>query len=450
MTPVNKVSQKEIHWLFRNINVGEQSKNKLDQLLGSELASHFPKANIRNDDYVWESAQSDWTSRSMADDLTRDLIDSAWSDLKDAVHSKLSALGESFVNNILSIPNEDYLYYRRNDDGNMDILVTGWGFRNFKQSTIGRIEEDFESDKRQSVTIVFVRNGSAVPNRNFFIKTPKVDVHHTTGTDGTFLIGEKITVGRFIELGDVETGRMFSISVEKGKPRYELDITERTTVRVTVRRDGNPFPGAECKVNYNGEETILTTGIDGAASLAVPVVPGETCSVSVEDQTKRKTIEKDGNDFVFDFVTEQPVVEDVIEDEPQEDTPKTPEPPEPFHIKVIDSSGKPIANTAFSITQGESDTLNDTLDEKGEYLLPRDRFEIGQNLTFSLPNTEGAEQVDFTLEADENEYLIEERLEAGEKTNWLLIIAAILLLLLLSVLAGFSLVKLFPVVGGLL
>lgn len=444
MTPVNKVSQKEIHWLLPNLNVGEQSKNKLDQLLGSELASHFPKANIRNDDYVWEDAQSGWTSHSMADDLTRDLIDSAWMDLKTTVRSKLGSLGESFVNNILSIPNEDYLYYRQNDDGHLDILVTGWGFRNFKQSTLGRIEEDFESDKRQSVTIVFVRNGSAVPNRNFFIKTPKVDVHHTTGADGTFLVGEKITVGRIIELGDVETGRMFSITVEKGKPLYELDITERTTVRITVRRDGNPFPRAECKVNYNGEETILTTGIDGSTSLTVPIVPGETCSVSVEDQTKRKTIEKDGNEFVFDFETEKPPVIPEPEPEPE------PETLLPFHIKVVDASGNPIANTEFSLTQGDDNSLSGTLDNNGEYLLPRDRFELEKTLTFSLPNTEGAEQVDFTLEANENDYLIEERLEAEKKTNWLLIIAVILLLLLLSILAGFLMVKMFPVVGGLL
>lgn len=449
MTPINKVSQKEIHWLLPNLNVGEQSKNKLDQLLGSELASHFPKTNIRNDDYVWESPLSDWTSRSMADDLTRDLIDSAWLELKATVRNRLSAFGEAFSNNILSIPNEDYLYYRNNDNGSIDILVTGWGFRNFKQSTIGRIEEDFESDKRQSVTIVFVRNGIAVPNRKFFIKTPKVDVYHTTDSDGTFLIGDKITVGRVIEIGDEETGRMFTLTVEKGKPLYEIDITEKTNISVIVHRNNIPQSGVECKVIYNGEETNVITDSTGSVSLSVPFIPGESCIVTVEDQTKQKGIEKSGNEFVFDFMTpieEKP--EDEEEDKEEEEEQK--ETLTPFQIKVVDASGKPIANSRFTLTQGEDNILDETLDEDGVYMLPRDRFEIDKNITFALPDTEGAEHVDFTLEADENEYLIQEQIETEKKINPLITIAVILLLLLLCVIFGFVMIKLFPIVGSLL
>ena len=222
---IKKVFQNEIFWtLKRWWDMGQQANKRLVEMLGPELGSSFAKSNIGAGFYSWTVPQNDnWTpmTQCTADDLV--LVQAQWEQLKDEVRTRLAKTPD-LAEHIIEIPNEDYIFYQKNADGSVRLLITGWGFRNFKRVVI---TPPVTEAKPQGcpVTVGFTIDGQPVPQRPFAIVATKKNNERITGDDGLCQLGN-IDPGSTVTLIDGPTHKVFTLTANPGQDTFLFDVTE--------------------------------------------------------------------------------------------------------------------------------------------------------------------------------------------------------------------------------
>lgn len=431
---IKKVPQREIFWLLSGFNVGVQANTRINALLG-EMSTRFATSSVGGNFYAWYADQEGWLSRSGAPDELLSQIDNQWHNLCNAVRSRCSGASAKFAEALLTIPTLDYIFYRKQNDGTIEILITGWGFRNFKQSTHEEIVDTLPANNGQTVHLAFLLAGSRSPNRQFTIKTPMRQVPHSTDANGLYFVGSQVKPGTEIEVTDTATGKVFTLVVEKEKELYEFDVTEQTEIRIKVTKDGSPYEGIECFIVYHNESIKCRTNTEGMVSLNVPFVPQSPCTVTVGEQAQTKKMEGTGCEFLFAFDSpKQETPSHTTPDSPHssetaslpsetELEPKTEAEPDNdeeekvIHVKVVDANGTPFRNTKISLKQ-DREIISD-LDENGECSYTRKSFVENKEILFCLPEYPQTEKVPFFLEKDEDDYLFEEKMIVEKENNLL-------------------------------
>lgn len=308
---------------------------ELDKLLGND--NPFAQFKIGSGQYVWSYTKSDceWQSMKDASGLKEEQIRTVISELRNKVGTLIPA---KYVDSLFTVPDDSFIFYN-DDEGDLRVLFTGWGFR--KPKIINMPPPPPPPPKEHTlVDISFIYNGVRLKGYEFGIRlTRQVKKLRTTDDNGVFCF-DTIKVGDRYQLIDLKSNRTFDFEVEKGKTHYDFDLTTYTTISVHADSDSAPLANEPMKIEYHGNVECPMTDTNGNASLKVVYYEGENILVAMRQDRQNKVVEVDNNVFTFTF-----------------DKPVEPEPsvePEPTTITtnvkvVVLKSNCPVDNALVSV-----------------------------------------------------------------------------------------------------
>ena len=223
---IKKVATSEIHWSI-GWNASQQANSRLRDMIG-DTSRYFAMLKVGNATYNWiVDTVGQWRPMGMAADSEKPLIMEKAEQIKQEVFAKLPN-DDTLASKICQVPNyEEYIFYRNAEDGNLDVVITGWGFHNFKKA--GPFIDTWPPRPRMYTTsIAFVSKGERQPNRPFFIITPKMKKPDVTDTEG--LRSFKEYAGLTLTVIDEQTQRQFDFTTSESDTLLEFDVTEEEPV----------------------------------------------------------------------------------------------------------------------------------------------------------------------------------------------------------------------------
>lgn len=279
---------------------------ELDKLLGND--NPFAQFKIGSGQYVWSYTKSDceWLPMENASGLKEEQIRTFISELRNKVGTLIPA---KYVDSLFTVPDDSFIFYN-DDEGNILVLFTGWGFR--KPTYVSTPPEKTSIKKHTLVDISFTYDGVRLKGYEFGIRLNRqVKKLRTTDDNGVFCF-DNIKVGDRYQLIDLKSNRTFDFEVENGKTHYDFDLTTYTTISVHADLDSAPLANEPMKIEYHGNVECPTTDINGNASLKVVYYEGENILVTMRQDRQNKVVEVDSNVFTFAFekpVEPEPLVE---------------------------------------------------------------------------------------------------------------------------------------------
>lgn len=311
---IKEAALKEIHWLL-SWNEGQQANDRIREKLGDSLSQNFARVNVGGNAHVWTvNINGKWIPLTNAQPTEEMLVRQRWDEIKQEVRTKLSAEPD-LAEKILTIPNEEYVFYQIDAAGQVKVLITGWGSTNHKKPIIGNQRVEVEDKGAHPVSIAFTIDDEKVPNRNFFIVTSLKNVPHTTDANGDYALG-KINADTTIEFIDEPTGKRFNILTDRSTPEYTFDITERINVRIEASHDNEPISGEEASIDYHGR-TYKVMLEAGQAAMGLALYPGEVCTARFRGAMQQQQLNPAGHTFRFDSNTPPPEPEPEPEPKPE-------------------------------------------------------------------------------------------------------------------------------------
>lgn len=225
MPILKTASKKEVHWTLP-WNVESEANSRLEQLLG-HLSSSFATNVVTHSGYGWEASDADWKPLTAASSVEEAMARQALSDLSQRIREHVSATFSSsksqyaaLVEKIISVPNDSYVFYRANN-GRTEILLTGWGFRNYLKPKV--VSPAPAPSPEVLVRIGFTKDGELQPNCPFAIIRNTVN-EVSTGSDGYFVLG-KLRSGTSLRLVNRLNDEEFTLNVQDGKSDYVFGLT---------------------------------------------------------------------------------------------------------------------------------------------------------------------------------------------------------------------------------
>lgn len=166
-------------------------------------------------------------------------------------------------------------------------------------------QSHYDIDVTQFATVDFSANFDGYP---IVGETVQVNYHGkpyecTTDANGRASLRLPFYQGETVEASLRD--QVKSLAVQEGDNaidfEFEADVIE-TDLKVVVKEGGEPVPNMPVRVNYGGQTLDAMSDAMGACALHVQLVPGATCTVSVDGYPDdSKLLEEDGeNLFVFD------------------------------------------------------------------------------------------------------------------------------------------------------
>lgn len=414
---VHKVIQKDLVELYKILNLK----------LGA--ANPFAKFSIGGGFYMWSDSRCQWKQMISASSLEQNLVRSALYDTKQRV---ATLLGEKTAEMLFTIPDDSYIYFV-NDTEDIQILVTGWGFK--KPVRVAGYGDVDDLHLANPVNVFFLFDGRILENYEFGIRLSKRVKTLRTNSSGFFHFDD-IKPGEKFTLVDYPSNRELPLSVVEGQTEYRMDVTIYSNLQISARLDGSPYANVCAKVQYAGKEYDLITGADGTASINLPLYEGESIMVSIDDKSKTELVDKNGNRISFDF--ESPQVEEPVQDETEKVVPPpTPEPPiddsdhsdddkipeEPdekiIKVTILDADGNPFKCDKVRFSQPDANReLFGTLDESGCITFKDTEFETNKDLNVEILGAkEKYSDIVFQLEEGESEYVLQE-LKSKDSPWW--------------------------------
>jgi len=376
-----RVIHSEVNWMLRanNINADDQANHKLEEKIGKELMSHFARICPGAGYYEWLfdcPGEPHPLSEAPADVVPA--VRTAFQELTSQVQKKFgnSILGQRLTH----VPNDDYIFYYKDADGNYQVILTGWGFTNFRGSTGSTITKKL-ADKPVTVdvNIGFSNDGELLKNYPFslLMADRRMPNNCTTDSGGLYHFATPIRVGTTFSITELIGNKQFELRVQEGQTEYIFDLTESVNVSVIVSQDGRPLPGAEVTLNYRDQQQTYMTDGSGMVVCSLNYHDNETVSASCNGKKATQAISHEGNELRIDLktVTESPVV------------------------KVIDQNGNPISGYQLRAmsNMGQLDLITDA---NGKAVLPE--MKIGEQ--FGISDATGKSE-GYQVEENHGDYL---------------------------------------------
>lgn len=226
MPVIKRALKQEVHWILP-WNVESEANDCLSQLLG-DLDCYFAKNIVSASGYVWEVADGDWKSlaEASAEDVAR--VRDELSAITDRIHRQIEKVyptNESerqiFVEKFMSVPNDEYIFYCIKGD-KIDIVLTGWGFKNYLRPKNGGQNKCFLNNT-VPVRIGFTINGELQANHPFSVIRQTVN-EQQTGDDGFFSLGTNVKPEFRLNLVSRVSEESFQLVVVEGQSDYLFEI----------------------------------------------------------------------------------------------------------------------------------------------------------------------------------------------------------------------------------
>ena len=428
---IKSVRINEIYWSI-GWNASQQANTRLREKLG-DVSQYFAMLKVGNATYNWMvDAIGQWRPMGQAPDSDKALIMKKAEEVKQMVFAKLSD-DEGLASKICQVPNyEEYIFFKPNAQGDIDIAITGWGFHNFKKSGPA-IPTWPPVPVMHTTTIAFTADGERQPNRPFSIVTPKMRKPCTTDEQGVAVYKEY--AGVHITVIDDATQRQFTFTTTDTDTEHEFDVTVETTpppppepepepivkcaLCVMASLDGQPLAHEPVSVDYGGQHYDLSLEENGTVSLTDLDFADGICQVEVRGERRQVTMVKDENNLVsFTFETPKPV--EVM-----------------ARLTVLNAQGQPMPGVQVQLKQGPQEQLLE-LDQCGAAQFVKSAFSLSQPLSATITTAEAQqlEPVEFQLEEKENEYVLQQKAPKGG-SRLKEILAALALLAVLAALLIF-------------
>lgn len=194
----------------------------------------------------WVHPETGWQSYSEADASTRALIMGEIIAKQDMVLKEISSIPTlaKIADSLFMTPGDEYYFYRSTGLGEIEVLITGWGYKKPIRHEVKEIQMEIQEEQVQSVTIGFTADGMELPNNSFTITPPSSGKSQLkkTNENGEFFVGNRMPVGVSYIIADVETGKTFTLKVEKGKSHYIYDLSMPKAANETLEGKNEEHP----------------------------------------------------------------------------------------------------------------------------------------------------------------------------------------------------------------
>lgn len=268
----------------------------------------------------WELPGDGWIALSKGDPLMELEV------RKELLHRRQHIFAQ-FGNNqemaqkVLSVPSDDYIYYKPDNAGRLLIRLTAWGYRYPERVQGGSAGGVVEPEvPKEHVTISLTYGGEPLADKQLRL-------------NGFLRASDKNGI---LEVGDLPVGYQFDVEVNSRKQHFTvtpgqggiiIDLTEYATVEVRASLDNTPYTGAQVSLSYMGCNTQLTCDDKGHAVTRLPLdKDGSLCRVSIDDSIQQEVLKESVHVFVFQLTSPSPVSDKKKEDdtvkEKPEDEPK--------------------------------------------------------------------------------------------------------------------------------
>ncbi|MCR4560854.1 MAG: hypothetical protein K5685_12320 [Bacteroidales bacterium] len=295
--------------------------------------------------YQWRLGGDDWQKFADAPENEKPFLAQQYEDKKMKIKAELE--GAFFKDDIFVVPDDGFIYYRTNANGNYEFAITAWGFKYPNRATGGELDYWIKKIPMQDVNIAFEWNGKKFPNLEFFFNNlPK-----KTENDGWFHLGGLVPVGTKYNVVTPEK-KTEVLVVEQNKAEYVYDLTQYFNVEISATLDGNPLDNQACELFYNNKTENLSTDQNGNTTLRLPLMCDDKAQLKANQPFVRVLCREQSDEqtpaqkdetllFKFDFLT--------------------PEPPKPPKVKTVNAEilllkdGNPISGAKCLVTfNGES------------------------------------------------------------------------------------------------
>ena len=218
---IKNVKVTEIHWSIGWNASGEANKRLKDKL--GDTSKYFAQLKVGNATYNWlVDGVGQWRPMGAAPDSEKAAIMEKAEEIRRDVFDKL-ADDVNLATKICQVPNyEEYIFYKENADGALDVIITGWGFHNFKKA--GPFLETWPPQPKMHITTVtFIANGEPQAGRPFTLVTPKSQKAEVSDSNGQRIFREY--AGTSITIIDDATKRQLEFTTTDEDTELQLDVT---------------------------------------------------------------------------------------------------------------------------------------------------------------------------------------------------------------------------------
>lgn len=444
----------------------------------------FAETKKGYDQIFWVHPEGGWISYAQADASLQALIEDAVTQHRERARTQLSSQPnlQLLVDTLFTTPGKEFYYFRFSESGELQVLLSGWGFRKAMVKHVGPGTVHNSIEKKQRVVISFSSQGKAVPHYEFLLHIPAMSrtLNKATDDDGLFVLAEQALVGSKFQLEDPLTEQVFELEVEEGRERYDYDVTIETNDshpeedHLTETEPVPPVPPItnhepevkepEPEVKEPGIEIANPDTTEQEPQDELPILPVLHVVGTNEQSVTEFPIEIQYEGQTWNFVTDQygriklpemkvdhiMLATEAIDHATTSSYQLQAETHEylfhiPFStvsgnrdylIRTEDHNGRPFSGQ-ITFRQSGKPTLLARLDELGQCWLDRNNFLPNTNLEADLSlaqaiSSPSLPKVTFQLHDDEKEYLLSLRKPAPSKT-WLEILLACLGFLFLLV-----------------
>lgn len=197
-----------------------------------------------------------------------------------------------------------------------------------------------------------------------------------------------------------------------------IDEPKKVNIQVSVCDNGEPVYGILSSVEYMGNRQEGGTDANGIWECSVEYGEDEVCRVEASGyapQERKLKVEED-NIFIFNK-----------EYEPEEEL---------ITLMAVDEHSAPMGGARITLRQQGKQDFTVVLDEQGKTEIEKSLFSVGETVEADLHwNNFDFSKISFTVDEDENEYLLQQQNTHKSGNAWsiikqiMVVIAAVLVLL---------------------
>lgn len=305
----------------------------------------------------WELSGEGWLPLAQADLLTAQEVRRELLRRQQAVAQRFGT-NQAMAQKILTVPDDNYIYYQQTPTGHLMIRLTAWGYRYPERVGGGSAIGDYVNNKETADVVIGVeKDGLPVVGQSFLLN----GFSHTTDEQGLFKVGE-LPIGYQFDV-EVE-GERKHITVTSGMdkilfafntPKPDIDEDEerkkreeekrrkeeeekkrqeeerrkaeeekkrkeredkergkgeeggiladppRAVVEVFVTLDGIPYDKANVRMEYVGHPSTLICDEQGYATTSDFFITDSnaTCTLTIDGESQYRPLTEGVNRFVF-------------------------------------------------------------------------------------------------------------------------------------------------------
>lgn len=263
----------------------------------------------------WELPGDGWVALSASDPLMLQEVKRVLLCRQQNISRKFGS-NQAMAQKVLSVPDDDYVYYKNDEAGHLLIRLTAWGYRYPERVGGGNVTTNLKSkEETEHISISLMYDGKPLSGKslrlNGFLRT----------TDANGLL----------DVGDLPIGYQFDIEVDKQQQHVtvtpeegeiKIDLTEYTTVEVQASLDNVPYSGGQVTLSYMGRNMQLTCDSSGRVTAKLPLdKEGSLCTVTIDNSTQQEPLRDSINVFVLQLTSPPKEEKEEKHDDPVDEKP---------------------------------------------------------------------------------------------------------------------------------